>query len=179
MARVPYIDVADMPAPLDRMLAGEPPLNLYKAVAHAGDVTAGFLLFGGALLRQGRLDPRLRELVILRVGFLSGAEYEVHQHRQVASLVGVPEAQVEALAGDLDGGPFDAAELDVLRLTDALVAGVRAPEELIAPVAQRLSDSELVELLMLVGNYMLVCRLLENLGVEIEDADLVDRQALG
>ena len=43
----------------------------------------------GALLRRGELDPRLREIAILRVGMLCGAGYEVHQHRWVARRVGL------------------------------------------------------------------------------------------
>ena len=51
---------------------------------HAGKAGEGFLKLGGALLRDNELDSKLREIAILRVGLLSGASYEVHQHRKLA-----------------------------------------------------------------------------------------------
>ena len=64
---------------------------------------------------------------------------------------------------------FDAFECAVLRYTDAVVREVKAPEELFRPVAAGLTHQQLVELMMTIGFYMLVSRLLENLEVDIED----------
>ncbi len=182
MARVPYLDVSEMPEPLQKALDGQPPLNIFRAVANAPAVARGFLALGGALLRRGQLDPTLRELVIIRVGILSGAAYEVHQHKQVARLIGIPQSKVDALGGDPGGEPdadaFEHLERDVLRLTDAVVRDVKAPPELFAAVAATLSDAELVELLILIGYYMLVSRFLENLEIEIEDVELIDTAPL-
>ena len=42
------------------------------------------------MLWHGALDPRLRELVIMRIGWLTGCDYEWTQHWRVASRLGVP-----------------------------------------------------------------------------------------
>jgi alkylhydroperoxidase family enzyme len=175
MARVPYVDVADMPERLRTTLGDQTPLNIFRAVANAPEAARGFLSLGGALLGRGELDPGLRELVIVRVGILSGSAYEVHQHRRVAETIGVPSVKVDALEGELSEEVFEPFELDVLRFTDAVVRDVKAPEELFAPVAAKLSDGQLCELLLVIGFYMLVSRVLENLEVEIEDADVFVR----
>ncbi len=174
MARVPYVDVSAMPAPLQKAIGDQPPLNLFRVLANAPEAARGFLALGGALLRRGELDPQLRELVIVRVGILSGADYEVHQHRQVARLVGVPTEKIEALDGALDSPAFTAHERDVLRFTDAVLEQVKAPDDLYQPVAASLSEGELCELLLVIGFYMLVSRVLENLEVEIEEENLID-----
>ncbi len=44
-----------------------------------------------ALLWNGVLDARLRELIIMRIGWRTGSEYEWTQHWRVARLLGVPE----------------------------------------------------------------------------------------
>ncbi len=177
MARVPYLDVSEMPPSLQEVLGGRPQLNIFRALANAPAAARGFLALGGALLRRGELDPKLRELVIIRVGILSGADYEVHQHKQVARVIGIAPSKVDALQGDPGSELFDPIERDVLRFSDAVLTGVKAPEELFAPVAAALSDAELVELLLVIGFYMMVSRLLENLEVEIEDVDLIDTAA--
>jgi alkylhydroperoxidase family enzyme len=174
MARVPYVDVSEMPEPLQRALGDQPPLNIFRALANAPRAARGFLGLVGALLWRGELDPQLRELVIVRVGLLSGAPYEVHQHRRLARAVGVPPEKLEALEGDLDEAVFTAHERDVLRFADAVVSEVKAQDELYEPVAAALSDGQMCELLLVIGSYMLVSRVLENLEVEIEQDDLID-----
>src|ERR1700758_510198 len=42
------------------------------------------------MLWHGALDPRLRELVIMRIGWLTACDYEWTQHWRVASGLGVP-----------------------------------------------------------------------------------------
>ncbi|MGT2433198.1 carboxymuconolactone decarboxylase family protein [Cupriavidus basilensis] len=74
-----------------RATARASPLNLYRVLPHAPEIALGFLGLGRAILTEASLPPTLRELVILRVGALSGASYEVHQHRRVACAAGVPE----------------------------------------------------------------------------------------
>jgi alkylhydroperoxidase family enzyme len=147
-------------------------LNIFRALANAPTAAPGFLALGNALLTQGELDRGLRELVIIRVGLLSDAGYEVHQHKQIARLVRVPPEKVDALDDGPEAAAFDPLERDVLRFTDAVVNGVKAPDELYAPVAAALSDRELCELVLVIGYYMLVSRFLENLEVELEDEDV-------
>ncbi len=174
MARIPYLDLALAPPEFAELLAKRPPLNVYRMIAHGGHTATGFLALGSAILGKSTLDPKLRELAILRVGALSGAKYEVFQHRRVAARAGVPAEKIEAvlLAGEPDAGVFDAFEVALLRFTDAVVRQVKAPDELFAAVAKALSHQQLVELLITVGFYMLVSRLLENLEVDIEDPPL-------
>ena len=102
MARIPYFDLAQAQASYSEMLGSRPPLNLYRMLPHAGKAAEGFLRLGGALLRDNELDSRLREIAILRVGLLSNASYEVHQHRRVARKVGLADAKVAALEPGAD-----------------------------------------------------------------------------
>jgi 4-carboxymuconolactone decarboxylase len=174
MARLPYVELSDMPESLQRAFATVPPLNLFKEIAHAPEATRELISLASALVTRGELDPVLRELVILRVGILSGADYEVHQHLQIAHLVGVTQSQIDALTGETNSDAFDPIEQHLLGLTDALVRGVKAPEELLAPVLAELSSGAFIEVLILIGYYMMVSRLMVNLQVEIEDVDMIN-----
>lgn len=169
MPRIPYFDISQAPEELRQMLATRRPLNIYRMLPHAGPAAIGFLRLGQALLNQNALDSRLRELAVLRVGLLSGAGYEVHQHRRVAREVGVPDDKLAGLEAGPEAPCFDDLERAVLRFTDDVVLNVKAGQALYDDVAARLSEQQCAELIVLIGFYMMVCRFLENLEVEIED----------
>jgi hypothetical protein len=75
MARVPYLTPSDAPPSVAGPLAKLAPLHVFGLVAHAETAFRPWLRFGGALLNDLALDPKLRELAILRVGQLA-ARYE-------------------------------------------------------------------------------------------------------
>lgn len=178
MARVPYFDMAQAPAAYTELLGNRPPLNLYRMLPHAGPAAVGFLKLGGALLREGELDAQLREIAILRVGLLSRAGYEVHQHKRVARGVGLSEAKIAALEEGADASALGPLELQVMHFTDQLVHHVKAPDDMFAAMQTQLSTRALAELVLTVGFYMMVSRFLENFGVEIEPPGTVPDSAM-
>lgn len=169
MSRIPYFEMTQAPAEYTAMLEQRRPLNLYRMLPHAGPAASvGFLKLGGALLRENALDSHLRELVILRVGALSDAKYEVHQHRRLARSIGVPDEKIAAVAENIDDPVFDEMERLILRFTDTVVHDVKAPAELFDAVLARLDHRRMGELVLTIGFYMLVSRFLENFEVDIE-----------
>jgi 4-carboxymuconolactone decarboxylase len=169
MARLPYFDLANVPGPLGELLRSRPSLNLYRVLPHAPEAALGFLALGRALLTQSQLDARLREVAILRVGALCRASYEVHQHRQVARSTGLADAEIEAVLDLASTNGLDPAQRLVVDFTDAVVRDVKAPEGLTERVRAELTDRGWLELLMTIGYYGLVSRVLENVEVDIED----------
>jgi 4-carboxymuconolactone decarboxylase len=169
MARIPYHDMAGLPQELTDLIKGRPPLNLYRMLPHAVTIAPGFLAMGRAILTNSALDPQLRELVILRVGALSKASYEVFQHRRVARSVGLSEEKIQAAVAPGSEAVLNELEQLLMRFTDVVVGEVKAPDELFQAVAARLSHRTLSELLLTIGFYMLVSRFLENTGVDIEE----------
>lgn len=168
MARLPYIDKQALPDDIARFVKDRPPLNLYRILPHSEPTARGFLALGRAILNESSLDPQLRELVILRVGALSRAAYEVHQHRRVAASVGLTADQIAAALQEQGDGCLNAFQRQVLDFTDAVVWQVKAPGHLYRPVAETLGAAGICELLHTIGFYMLVSRFLENLEVDIE-----------
>lgn len=168
MSRIPALAPESLPPALQALLATRPAYNVYRVLAHAPTVLPGFLQMAGALLTQGELDPQLRELVVLRVGAHCRSAYEIHQHLRLARHVGVSEARIDK-ALRLDG-PAAASTLEdrLLAFTDQVVLQVKADAALFGALQAELSPRALVELLMTIGTYMMVSRVLENLEVDIE-----------
>jgi len=173
MPRIPYFDLAKAPPEITEPLGSRPPLNIYRMLAHATSAAPGFLKLGGALLREAELDPKLRELAILRVGALSKASYEVHQHKRIAARVGLPAEKIAAVEAGPASDAFAPLEKSILRFTDEVVRNVKAPDTLFAELAEQLGNRQMTELVLTIGFYMMVCRFLENFEVEIEPAGTI------
>jgi alkylhydroperoxidase family enzyme len=170
MARIAYSEPAELAPETGDVLArlGDPPLNIFRMLAGGEGLLRAFARFGNYLLYRTQLDPVLREIAILRVGFLSNAGYEVYQHARIGREVGLGD---ELLTG-LQRGPDDPAFSDlqrlVMRYTDDVVTNVRASDATFEPLRAVLSVQELQELTIIIGFYMLVSRYLETFGVDIE-----------
>lgn len=173
MARIPYFDMSQAPKAYTELMQARRPLNLYRMLPHATTVAPGFLKMGGAILRENEIDTQLRELVILRVGILSGASYEVHQHKRVARSAGVSDEKIAALENEADSPVFSDLERLVLRFTDTVVNEVKAPDELFNSVLEHLNHRQMAELVLIIGFYMMVSRFLENFEVDIEPPGVI------
>jgi alkylhydroperoxidase family enzyme len=179
MARIPYPPDTALSEETSRALASVPPLNIFRLLAHGEPALRNFLRLTGGLWDDAELSPRRRELAILQVARLTGAEYEWHQHVAVARLVGVTEGELEALdRGAVDEAPFAEDDRVLLSLVGVIVARNRAADELFAAARRVLTDRELVELHLLVGVYAGLAALMidldldldEQLGVELLDS---------
>lgn len=143
------------------------PLKLFKMVAHAETAYGPWLQYGGALLSRLELDPLLRELVILQVAREVGSEYEWVQHDVIARAVGATGEQIEAIEAGRDDDPaFDADQSLVLQATRTTVNEGAATEEQVAALAERLGTRQVIELLLVIGNYTAIAMLIASTGLE-------------
>jgi 4-carboxymuconolactone decarboxylase len=169
MPRIPSIDPASAPEAIREVLAGSP-LNLLGIVAHAESAFEPWLRYSNTLLRRLELDPLLRELAILEVAHLSSSEYEWTQHAAIALAVGASQAQIDAIAaGESSGEHFDAREQAVVAFTREVVIDGAGSEAAVKQLVELLGERQLVELLLVVGNYMGIARLIATVGLEAQD----------
>jgi alkylhydroperoxidase family enzyme len=171
MARIPYVDPSAAPQSVREALERIPPLNIFRMLANAETAFRPFLRFGDALLADLELTGLLRELAILRVSRLTpDAEYEWVQHAPIARAVGASDEQVAALErDDVDAGCFDAAQRATLRFTTEVVRDARASDETFAELAALLPPRQIVELLLVIGQYMMLARVMATLELELDE----------
>lgn len=168
MARIPYFDMSKASPAFQQLDKAKHPMNIYRMLPYIGKAADGFIQMGGAQLRDGKLDPRLREIAILRVGRLSDARYEVHQHTRIGRKAGLSDEKMAALVKGAPQTALDELEREVVAFTDHIVAHVKAPDAMFHAMGKRLGHEALAELVMIIGFYMMVCRFLENFEVDIE-----------
>ncbi|MFQ5826668.1 MAG: carboxymuconolactone decarboxylase family protein [Dehalococcoidia bacterium] len=174
MARVSYVEKEGAPPEVreifERMESrGARVLNLYKVVAHSRGVLRSFVRLGNALLQHAQLDPRLRELAILRIATVTGSEYEWSQHLPFAREVGVSQEQIEDIGDWQRSRHFDHGDRAVLRYVDEVAQRVKVSDRVFADLRQHLDEVSIVELTLSIGFWGMVARLLVPLGVEVEE----------
>jgi 4-carboxymuconolactone decarboxylase len=171
VARIPYPDPDSAPESVREALAAVPPLNIFRMLAHAETALRPFLRFGGTILGRLELDPKLRELAILQVAANAEARYEWVQHVAIGRQVGVSDEQIAAVErGEVQTSPaLNELERAVLAFAAEVVAGPRVSDATFAAVSQSLSPREIVELMLTVGNYLMLARVMTTLELEIDD----------
>ncbi len=169
MPRIPYADEAKSTPEFRALLSTKHPLNLYRMLPRVGAKAASaFVALGGALLRDGKLDPVIREIAILRVGHLSRAAYEVHQHTRIGLGIGMEEALLIAVKAGPDAQGLSREQALVIRYTDDVVAFVKASDALFNDAVATFGEDGAAELTLVIGFYAMVCRFLENMEIPIE-----------
>jgi len=172
MARIPYADTAD-PAIAElaeqiRRERGGKVLNLYRMLLHSPPVARGWLALFTALRQQAKLAGRYRELAIMRIAVLNGADYEFQQHAPFALAEGLTQAQLDSLkSGGMPEGLTD-ADRAVLAYADAMTRQIRVPDAVFAALRGHFPERDIVELTATVGGYTLVSRFLEALQIDHE-----------
>lgn len=170
MARIPYVDPETAPPEVRDALEAAPDLNIFRMIANAHTAFRPFLRLGAAILAEGELDAKLRELAIIHVAQLSHAEYEWIQHAAIAKAVGATDEQVSAIErGEVESDCFDDTERLVLAFTTEVVRDVGASESTVAAAAECFSPREIVELLLAIGFYMMVARVMETTDLELDE----------
>jgi 4-carboxymuconolactone decarboxylase len=168
MARIPYFNIGALDEKTRDYFNNLPKLNLFKMLGHGGRLGLAVVKLGSGILRKGTVSPDLREMAIIRTGILCGSRYEVHQHRKVARLIKMPEEKIEALAAGSASPVFSDLERLVVRFTEELVVNVRVSNDVFEALGEHFNHEQLVELVITVGYYMMMCRFMETFDIDIE-----------
>jgi 4-carboxymuconolactone decarboxylase len=148
-----------------------PIINLYKAVGNSPKAGRNFIRLGNAVLNPDILEPKLRELAILRVGNLLQAEYEFTKHVVIGQNTGVTMAQINDLSNWKSSKNFSDIERAVLQYTDEMTLNVKVSDGTFADLKRFFDDAAIVKLTITIGYYGMVSRILVALQIELEPGE--------
>jgi alkylhydroperoxidase family enzyme len=122
------------------------------------------------LLEHNTFDARLRELMIMRIGWATGSAYEWTQHWRVATGVGVPAEDILAVRDWRASDRLTAADKAVLAATDETLAGKAISDATWTELTKHITDpGQQVEFIVAMGNWTMFSMLLRNLKIPVED----------
>ena len=143
-------------------------LNLLGTFARNPAVTQAYHQFVAHLLYRTSLTARQRELLILRVAAVRGADYEWAQHVVLALEVGLTREEIDAVR-DPDRGTWEPSEAALLAAVDELVTDAQVSDATWASLRAELTDQQLLDAVFTVGAYDLLAMVLHTFQVQIDD----------
>jgi alkylhydroperoxidase family enzyme len=168
MARVRYVPISEIDPSHRDLLAR--PINLGLALVANSEGYRNHHMLGAWIRGESRLDARLRELIILQVGLAAHSAYEFSHHVRLSRSEGVTAEDVTALIDRWQGRadqftPVERAALDAATL---LTRNGDIPDALWAELAGGLDAELLIELVLVIGYYNHVTRVLSALRIDVE-----------
>ncbi len=151
---------------------GSAPGHLYQLLGYNGKLMARWAAFAETLRGYDRdgsvsLDARSRELAIIQVARLTGANYEWGHHLPIAQREGVTDAQVAALLKD-DPTPFSAPDRALLAYAAESTRTVQIADNTAAEVHRHFDQQQVLELTLTIAFYNCVARVLQAMDIDME-----------
>jgi len=115
------------------------------------------------------IEPREREILILRVGWLCDAEYEWGQHVIFARKAGLTEEEIARVKDGADAPGWSAFDAALIRAADELHHDSCISDGTWAALATRYAEQQLMDVVFAVGQYHLVSMALNSFGVQLDD----------
>jgi alkylhydroperoxidase family enzyme len=168
MARLPYLSRDDLPPEHQDIVARDITLN--RVMANSPGAARAFTDLGMYIRYRSRLDPRLRQLAIMQVGWVARSPYEWSHHVRIGRDFGCSDADIRAVAIESDGGESTLEPLArlVLRAAREMHAGPGMSAETFDALRPHLDHECLTDLTVTIAYYCGVVRLLATLEVDVE-----------
>jgi 4-carboxymuconolactone decarboxylase len=174
MARVKLIQPEERPdqsALIERIRKGRrgTVINVYKTLLHSPDIASVWLDLVNVVRWKVDLDGRLREIVIVRVGYLNRCAYVVKQHvPELTTPEGLTKEECAALRDWRASAFFSERERATLAYADAVTRDIDVPEAVFAELRKHFSERQIVELTVLIGAYNMHTRVGQALQIDPE-----------
>ena len=168
MARLPYLE-PDQVAPEYRDMLKRN-TNLHKLLVNSPDMAKAFNGLGNFIRHKSKLDPRLRELAILQVGWMEKSEYEFTHHVKIGKEFGVTDADIEGLFAETahEQSSLEPLTKAILRGAREMAKNLGMSDATFAEIKKELSDEHMTDLVLTIAFYCAVVRVLATMKIDNE-----------
>ena len=147
------------------------PGNWWTVFANSPDTfkhaVAGFQYYRAP---SRRIDPQLRELGQMRVGWAGGSQFVFSQHCKAARSVGLSELKIEAVPHWQVSDAFTPLERAVLAYADAIATtNGRVADGVFAALKAELDAEQIIELTYIISLYAMHATMSRALRLEYDD----------
>jgi alkylhydroperoxidase family enzyme len=142
--------------------------NILGVLARHPQVATRWMEFTEVLRRDSLLDPRIRELAILRATYRLRAQYEWTQHVRLARAVGFTDDEIDAVADGAASDVWVESEQTILTAVDQLLDQRWIDDATWAKLNAHLGIQPLIDFMFLVGSFSCLAGVSNSAGVQLE-----------
>lgn len=143
--------------------------NLYRTLGLSPTMLRAWVDFAWTMRLQSTTSRALREIMILRSAQVSGTDYEWVHHVPMGLEAGLSQEKIDAIAEWRQSELFDEKERAALLVSEEITRGPGASAEAMARLGEFFPPREVMELVLTLSLYACVSRIINTMGVDIED----------
>ncbi|HBC55627.1 MAG TPA: carboxymuconolactone decarboxylase family protein [Gammaproteobacteria bacterium] len=126
--------------------------------------------FAMHIMGTNSLSPRLREIAIMRIGYLCQSDYELSQHAWISQFAGITEGEISNLIEGAEAPGWSPLESAVIQAADELKeSNIISDATWYELEKEGLSVQQRMDLIFTIGQYNLVSWALNSLGVQLDE----------
>jgi alkylhydroperoxidase family enzyme len=152
------------------ILAASPPINVLRMFAGTGDMFPALLAMVRAVFYDKDIDPRLREIIVLRCAHLLECPYEWQANMVMAPNAGVTTDEIAAVGGDGPMESGDPAMRLICQATDELTREATLKDATLAKLIAAHGPRTASKYILAIGWFNLLSRFLNGTRVPLEAA---------
>jgi uncharacterized peroxidase-related enzyme len=146
-------------------------LNIFKVFGHTPELGAVFTDMIMAILKDGELDWKTKELIILKATHRNECQYCVVQHETLSKRMGIDDEKIADIGDEryTTSPHFTDAEKALMDLTVQIgIDANNVGEELWERLKTHFTEPQIVEAVFTITIYIAVSKFGDALGVELE-----------
>ncbi len=143
--------------------------NVLATLVRHAQLAGPFMAYNSVLLTSKVITPRLRELLVLRVAWLTGSTYEWAQHVRAAGPAGITQDEVLLIPKGALAEGWTSLERDLLAAADQLIQTYTVDDALWERLSEELDERQLIEFLFIVGTYAALAMVFNGVGLQLDD----------
>nr|POF21859.1 hypothetical protein CFP56_72643 [Quercus suber] len=181
---IPYVDAKTAPPAIADMINVLPfRRNIFLLLGHSQGLFPHLMgVIGGCFNGQVRKIPLLDwQLIVLRTATTLNAKYEYDVNLPVAELYNMSDDKISAMDCSPESivngeGPWNERDRLILRIVDEQLATYTNEPQTIKDALKIMSHEDLVEILIILGTYALIARVIR--GLKIDDDEPIRPKGL-
>lgn len=146
-------------------------LNVARMLAGTTDMLQGATGLVQAVFKAKDIDPRLRELIILRSAYLVDCPYEWQANVVMAKNAGCTQEQIDAMTSDGAPTGLDDKTALVMLATDELTKAGTLSDQTLRQLRATFDDVVCRKLVLIIAWFNLLSRFLNGCRVPLETGD--------
>jgi alkylhydroperoxidase family enzyme len=165
---VPLPKDKDLPEAIQKKLAEMPALNIFRMLANVERSFTPYIQLAASLLGQGKFEPRIRQIAILRQAHLIHSRYEWHQHVFLSKANGVTDREIEVIRSENPVHSLGPEENFVCRVSEELTLNATLTDATFGELFERYSIELGTELILALSYANMLGRFINATRVQIE-----------